>query len=97
MRVTPGARSQLLEAVAALARDDPEHAARLVLEIDDRLADCADGLEEVPELESTRHAAAATSGHRLYLRERTDGWWLIAVWPEAGLRREEAAASGRCP
>jgi hypothetical protein len=86
MRVTPSARTQLLEVVAGLARSDRERAARLILDIEDRMADLGGGLEEVPELGSTRHAAATTRDHRLYLRERTDGWWLIAVWPEPWLR-----------
>ncbi|MGD8439480.1 MAG: hypothetical protein PVG53_03015 [Holophagae bacterium] len=87
MRVTPGARRQLLDAVASLKRRDPERAALLVLEIGDRLADLTAGLEIAPELESVRHSATAAVGHRLYLRERTDGMWLIAIWPERELRR----------
>jgi hypothetical protein len=86
MRVTPSARADLLEAVARLQRHDPELAASFVLEVEDRLADLTAGLEIAPELESAKHSATATQGHRLYLRERTDGMWLIAVWPEASVR-----------
>jgi hypothetical protein len=86
MKVTPSARAELLEVVARLQRRDPEIAARFVLGVEDRLADLTEGLETVPELESARHSATATEGHRLYLRERTDGMWLIAVWPEASVR-----------
>jgi hypothetical protein len=81
VRVTPSARSDLLEAVARLRRRDPELAARFVLEVEDRLADLTTGLETVPELASPVHSATAAEGHRLYLRERTNGTWLIAVWP----------------
>lgn len=86
MRVTPSARVDLLEAVARLQRRDPELAARFVLEVEDRLADLTEGLETAPELESAKHSATASHGHRLYLRERTTGMWLIAVWPEASIR-----------
>lgn len=86
MRVTPSARTDLLEAVARLQRRDPEQAARFVLELEDRLADLGDDIETVPELNSPRHSATATEDHRLYLSERTSGMWLIAVWPESNLR-----------
>lgn len=87
MRVTPSARVELLEAVARLQRRDPEEAARFVLEVEDRLMESGGMMDEVPELLSPKHSATASSGHRLYLRERTDGVWLIAVWPDAGIRR----------
>ena len=86
MRVAPSARADLLEAVARLRRQDPELAARFVLEVEDRLADLSGGLETVPELESAKHSATAAQGHRLYLRERTSGMWLIAVWPDRCVR-----------
>ncbi len=86
MRVTPSARTDLLEAVARLQRRDPEQAARFVLELEDRLADPGDDIETVPELTSPRHSATATDGHRLYLSERTSGMWLIAVWPKPEIR-----------
>ena len=86
MRVAPSARADLLEAVARLRRQDPELAARFVLEVEDRLADLSGGLETVPELESAKHSATAAQGHRLYLRERTSGMWLIAVWPDRSAR-----------
>lgn len=89
MRVTPSARVELLEAVARLRRRDPEEAARFVLEVEDRLMDVVVDMDEVPELRSPKHSATASSGHRLYLRERTDGVWLIAVWPDARTRRNE--------
>ena len=86
MRVTPSARSDLLEAVARLRERDPERAALFLLELEDRLADLGDDLDAVPELGSSRHSATASHGHRIYLRERTNGMWLIAVWPEPDLR-----------
>lgn len=86
IRVTPSARAELLEAVARLQRRDPEEAARFVLEVEDRLVRLDDGLEEVPELGSPAHSATASHGHRLYLRERTNGMWLIAVWPDPLIR-----------
>lgn len=86
MRVTPSARKDLFEAVAGLRRRDPELAARFVLEIEDRLGELDHGLDAVPELESAAYSATATHGHRLYLRERRGGMWLIAVWPDADLR-----------
>jgi len=86
MQVTPSARAELLEAVARLQRRDPKKAARFVLEVEDRLMESGGMMDEVPELLSPKHSATASSGHRLYLRERTDGVWLIAVWPEVSAR-----------
>ena len=86
MKVTPSARTELLEAVARLQRRDPEEAARFVLEVEDRLTELDGGLDEVPELRSPKHSATASSGHRLYVRERTNGMWLLAVWPERSVR-----------
>lgn len=86
MRVTPSARRDLLGAVARLRNRDPELAPCFVLEVERRLAGLTSGLEAVPELESSRHSATASHGHRLYLRERTNGMWLIAVWPDPELR-----------
>ena len=86
MRVTPSARLDLLEAVARLRRRDPELAASFLLEVEDRLVDLTAGLETAPELDSAKHSATAAEGHRLYLRERTSGMWLIAVWPDRSVR-----------
>jgi plasmid stabilization system protein ParE len=87
VKVTPSARADLLEAVARLHRHDPETAARFVLEVEDRLTGLGDDVGTVPELESARHSATAAVGHRLFLRERTNGTWVIAVWPDPGVRR----------
>lgn len=87
MRVTPSAKVELLEAVARLKRKDPDEAAQFVLEVEDRLIGLGGAVDEVPELRSSKHSATSSSGHRLYLRERTDGVWLIAVWPDATTRR----------
>ena len=81
MRVTPSARAELLQSVARLQREDPELAAQFVLEVEDRLAALCEGRENVPELASPWRSANARDGSRLYSRERTDGLWLIAVWP----------------
>ena len=81
-RVTPSARTELLELVARLACGDPERAARFVLEVEERLGAIEQGLDDAPELASPWRSAGAGEGHRLYLRERSDGLWLIAVWPE---------------
>ncbi len=86
MKVTPSARTELLEAVARLKRFDPDEAVRFVFEVEDRLVELDEVLDEVPELGSTKHSATASSGHRLFVRERTNGMWLIAVWPDAELR-----------
>lgn len=83
MKVTPSARDELLEVVAQLQRQDPRLASDFVCELEDRLADVEGGGEEPPELESPWRSAQAAEGHRFYLRERTDGLWLIAVWPDA--------------
>jgi hypothetical protein len=85
-RVTPSARAELLEVVARLARSDRGRAARLVAEVEVRLGALERGTEDAPELVSSWRSAGAGEGHRLYVRERTDGLWLIAVWPEPEAR-----------
>lgn len=89
VRVTPSARAELLEAVARIQRRDREEAARFVLEVEERMVELEHGLDEVPELASSIHSATASHGHRLYLSERTNGMWLIAVWPDGELRKPE--------
>ncbi|MEE4272823.1 MAG: hypothetical protein V2I67_14210 [Thermoanaerobaculales bacterium] len=88
MRVTPSARQDLLEAVARLRRLDPDRAAHFVVELEDRLTGPNSDLESVPELGSAQHSSAAGDGHRFYVRQRSDGDWLIAVWPEPELRSD---------
>jgi plasmid stabilization system protein ParE len=80
--VTPSARDELLEVVAHLRRRSPAIATHFVRELEDRLADIEEGGEDPPELESPWRSAQAAEGHRIYLRERTNGLWLIAVWPD---------------
>ena len=87
IRVTSSARSELLETVVRLRGRDREEAARFVLELEDRLLEVADGFEDAPELGPVWHAAGAAEGHRLYVRERGDVLWLMAVWPEGSPSR----------
>jgi hypothetical protein len=82
MFVTPSARAELLEEVARLQRSDPELAAGFVLELEDRLTAVESGAEDSPEMGSPWRSVEAPRGHRFYLLERTDGLWLIAVWPD---------------
>lgn len=93
MRVTPSARTELLEAVARLKRWNPEEARRFVLEVEGRFAELEEGLDEVAELKSAKHSATASSGHRFFVRERTNGLWLIAIWPERSIREGHLRAS----
>jgi len=39
-------------------------------------------VEQAPEMASPWRAAESAEGHRLYVRERADGMWLLAVLPE---------------
>ena len=80
--MTPSAREELLETVVRLRQRNREEAALFVERVEDRLMALAAGDEDAAELGSPWHAAHAIEGHRLYVRERTDGLWLIAVWPE---------------
>jgi len=80
--VTPSARAELLETVARLRQRDRNEAERFVESVSDRLWALVDGSEQAPELASPWRAAGSDEGHRLYVRERTDGMWLLAVLPE---------------
>jgi hypothetical protein len=81
-RVTPSARAELLSTVVRLRQRDRDEARRFVELVALRLRALADGSEQAPELGSPWRAAGSAEGHRLYLRERTDGMWLLAVLPE---------------
>lgn len=83
VRVTPSARRELLELVARIRDRDRDEAIRLVTELAERLDAVADGDDDASELGSVVHTAAATDGHRLYVRERRDTLWVLAVWPDA--------------
>jgi hypothetical protein len=80
--VTSSARAELLETVVRLRRRDRDEATRFVSQVEDRLTAVAAGDEEALELASPWRAAGAAEGHRLYVRERKDALWLLAVWPE---------------
>jgi len=80
--VTPSARAELLETVVRLRQRDRDEAARFVEGVSDRLWALADGSEQAPELASPWRAAGSDDGHRLFVRERTDGMWLLAILPE---------------
>ena len=80
--VTPSARAELLETVVRLRQRDRDEARRFVEDVSDRLWALADGSEQAPELASPWRAAGSDEGHRLYVGERTDGMWLLAILPE---------------
>jgi len=85
--VTPSARAELLETVVRLRRRDREEARSFVEGVAGRLRALAEGIEQAPELASPWQAAGSPEGHRLYVRERTGGMWLLAVLPEVPLDR----------
>jgi hypothetical protein len=80
--VTPSARAELLETVVRLRQRDRDEARSFVRGVSDRLRALAAGREQAPKLTSPWQAAGSAEGHRLYVRERTDGMWLLAVLPE---------------
>ena len=80
--VTPSARAELLETVVRLRQRDRDEARSFVRGVSDRLRALAEGIEHAPELASPWQAAGSPEGHRLYVRGRTDGMWLLAVLPE---------------
>ena len=86
IRVTPSARAELLETVVRLRELDRKAAARFIDRVEDRIFAVAGGEDQAPELDSPWRSAQATDDHRLYLRDRTDGLWLIAVWPDPASR-----------
>lgn len=82
IRVTPSAHRELMETLVRLRDRDREEAYRFVLALEDRLREVAEGTEAAPEMGPVWRSAGATGGHRLYVRERKDALWLLAVWPE---------------
>lgn len=86
IRVTPSARAELLETVVRLRVRDRAAAARFVDRVADGILAAAQGDDDAPEIASPWRCAQATDDHRLYLRDRTDGLWLIAVWPDPASR-----------
>ena len=88
VRVTPSARAELLATVVRIRDRNRREAERFVIEVAARVRAVIDKPDSGPELASPWRSAQAAEGHRLYLRERTDGLWLIAVWPDPGTRGE---------
>lgn len=88
IRVTPSARAELFETVVRLRNRDRAEAARFVEDVATQINKAAQGPETTAEMGSPWRSARATKGHRLYLRDRTDGVWLIAVWPDPDARVE---------
>ena len=86
--VTPSARAELLETVVKIRTRDRREAARFIDAVARNIGAVADGVEAGRELDSPWSAARAADDHRLYLRERRDAMWLIAVWPDAVTREE---------
>jgi hypothetical protein len=93
IRVTPSARAELLATVVRLRDRNRAAAVRFVDRVEDSLRSIAEGDREAPELASPWRSSRATADHRLYLRERTGGLWLIAIWPEPSLRDEQPRRS----
>jgi hypothetical protein len=81
--VTPSARAELLETVVRLRQRDRDEAKEFVDGVSERLRALADGSDQAPELASPWRAAGSAEGHRLYVRERADGMWLLAILPES--------------
>jgi hypothetical protein len=86
VRVTPSAKAELFETVVRLRQRDRDEAARFVEEVAARIHEATRDAEAAPEIKSTWRSAEAATGHRLYLRDRTDGVWLIAILPEQAVR-----------
>jgi hypothetical protein len=82
IRVTPSARAELFETVVRLRRRNRAEARRFVDEVAAQLVRAVRDTDAAPELDSPWRSATASGGHRLYLRDRTDGVWLIAILPE---------------
>ena len=82
VRITASARDELLQLVASVRERDRAAAHALVGEIAERLEACRSESGAAAELGSTRVAASAVDGHRIYVRERGDTLWVLAVWPE---------------
>jgi len=93
IRVTPSARAELLETVVRLRDRDRADAEVFVDRVSDALLAAAEGRHETPELDAPWRSSQATSEHLLDLRDRTDGLWLIAVWPEPSARNEQPVRS----
>ena len=86
--VTPSARAELLRVVVAIRGRDRRAAARFLADVETTIGAVVDGIESGPEIESPWRSAGAPDGHRLYLRERKNRLWLIALWPDPIMRAE---------
>jgi hypothetical protein len=86
IRVTPSAKAEIFETVVRLRKRDRAEAARFVEDLAAQIHKATRDPAAAKELASPWRSAEASEGHRIYLRDRTDGVWLIAVWPEEGVR-----------
>lgn len=87
--VTPSARAELLETVVRIRERDRREAARFIDAVARNIEAVVDGVDAGRELDSPWKSARATDDHRLYIRERKDAMWLIAVWPDPATRGEK--------
>ena len=87
--VTPSARAELLETVVRIRERDRREAARFIDAVARNIGAVVDGVDAGRELDSPWKSARATDDHRLYIRERKDAMWLIAVWPDPAARGEK--------
>ncbi len=78
---TPAARSQLLQLVADLGRDDRPAAARLVDAVAEKLQALAAGSDEGQPVKPTAHAIAGAGGLRLCYWVRAGALWVLAIHP----------------
>jgi plasmid stabilization system protein ParE len=82
---TPSARAQLLELMVDLRDRDRSQAQGIVVAIEERLLQLADGLDDGRPIDSAPAAIDDRAGVRLCYWIRAGVMWILAVMPDSEL------------
>jgi len=94
VQFTPSARSQFLEGVGHIARDDPDAAKGFRRKAESklrRLARFPKSGRPIPEFPDLPHREIVVPPYRFFYRVQGQVVWVVAVWNGARLPRQPAA------
>lgn len=90
VRLTPSARSEFLEAIAFIKRDDPQAARRFYNRAQRslrRLGEYAESGRRLPEFPDIPYREVIVAPYRFFYRVEGKTVWIVAVWHGAQLPR----------
>jgi plasmid stabilization system protein ParE len=91
LRITPGARSQLLAATNRILRDNPSAAVRFRRQVEKafrRLERFPKSGSVLPEFPDRPYREVFVAPYRIFYRVQEETVWVVAVWHGAPIPRE---------